>query len=46
MLMYADDVVLLSHDPAQLVAMLAAVDQVAQEEYSLTINADFEGLGC
>ena len=30
MLMYADDVALLSHDPAQLAAMLAAVDQVAQ----------------
>ena len=38
MLMYADDVALLSHDPAQLAAMLAAVDQVAQE-YGLTINA-------
>lgn len=38
MLMYADDVVLLSHCPKQLADMLVAVDQVAQG-YGLTINA-------
>ena len=37
-IIHADDVVLLSHHPAQLAAMLTAVDQVAQE-YGLTINA-------
>ena len=36
--MYADDVVLLSHDPRELAAMLLVVDQVALE-YGLTINA-------
>jgi hypothetical protein len=38
LLMYADDVVLLSHDPEELAAMLVVMDQVAQE-YGMTINA-------
>jgi hypothetical protein len=38
MLMYADDVVLLSHNPQELAAMLIAIDQVARE-YGMTINA-------
>lgn len=38
LLMYADDVVLLSHDPSQLATMLVAMDQVALE-YGMTINA-------
>lgn len=38
MLMYADDVVLLSHDPQELAEMLVVIDQVARE-YGMTINA-------
>jgi hypothetical protein len=38
MLMYADDVVLLSHDAQELAVMLVVMDQVARE-YGMTINA-------
>jgi hypothetical protein len=37
-LMYADDVVLLSHDPQELAVMLVVMDQVARQ-YDMTINA-------
>jgi sorting nexin-29 len=38
MLMYADDVVLMSHDPSELAVMLSTVDEVANE-YGMRINA-------
>jgi hypothetical protein len=38
LLMYADDVVLLSHKPSELAVMLVVMDQVALE-YGMTINA-------
>jgi hypothetical protein len=38
MLLYADDMVLLSHDPQELVAMLHVMDEVAIE-YGMCINA-------
>jgi hypothetical protein len=38
MLMYADDLVLMSHDPAELAAMLRIIDEVARE-YGMMINA-------
>jgi hypothetical protein len=36
--MYADDVVLLPHDPQELAVMLVVMDQVARE-YGMAINA-------
>ena len=36
--MYADDVVLMSHDPAELAVMLRIMDEVASE-YGMSINA-------
>ncbi len=38
MLLYADDMVLMSHDPAELTVMLQAMDKVAAR-YGLSINA-------
>ena len=38
LLMYADDVVLMSHDPQELAAMLRAMDEVASE-YGMAINS-------